>query len=80
METWSSRFALLGMLSTLAGCESILFSLTSAAAVTCAIMKPLLSPELGDRNGGSPLDRLGLTSCSIRRSEIFAISAIAMAK
>ena len=40
METWSSWLAEVGRLSTLAGCASDLFSEASAAAVTCAIMKP----------------------------------------
>ena len=47
IETWSSWLALVGRLSTLAGCASDLFSLASDAAVTCAIMKPLLRPGLG---------------------------------
>ena len=38
MLTWSSRFADVGIVSTLAGCASVLSSETSAAAVTCAIM------------------------------------------
>ena len=38
MLTWSSRFADVGIVSTLAGCASVLISDTSAAAVTCAIM------------------------------------------
>ena len=44
-------------------------SATSAAEVTCAIMKPLLRPEFRARNGGSP-ERAGLTICSTRRSLI----------
>src|ERR1700730_4800046 len=40
MLTWSSWFAEVGMLSTLAGWHSMRFSATSAAAVTCATMKP----------------------------------------
>ena len=36
--------------STLEGCVSTLFSLTSAAAVQCAIMKPLLRPPSATRN------------------------------
>ena len=38
MLTWSSRFALDGMESTLAGWQSTLFSDTSDADATCAIM------------------------------------------
>ena len=44
MLTWSSWLADVGRLSTEAGCASDLFSEASAAAVTCAIMKPELSP------------------------------------
>ncbi len=42
METWSSWLAEVGMESTLAGRPSACFSETSAAAVTCGIMKPEL--------------------------------------
>ena len=42
------------MESTLAGYAVCLFSETSAAAVTCAIMKPELSPGSGVRNAGRP--------------------------
>ena len=38
MLTWSSRLAEVGIVSTLAGCASVLISDVSAAAVTCAIM------------------------------------------
>ena len=41
-------------MSTDAGCASDLFSEASAAAVTCAIMKPELTPPSWTRNGGSP--------------------------
>ena len=44
MLTWSSWLAEVGMLSMLAGWHSMRFSATSAAAVTCAIMKPELTP------------------------------------
>ena len=44
MLTWSSWLAEVGRLSTEAGCASDLFSEASAAAVTCAIMNPELSP------------------------------------
>ena len=66
--------------STDAGCDSTLFSLTSAAAVTCGIMKPEFSPAPGARNAGSPSFSAGFTSRSRRRSEIpaSALSAIAM--
>ena len=48
-ETWSSWLAEVGRLSTLAGWASALFSLASAAAVTCAIMKPELTPPSLDQ-------------------------------
>jgi hypothetical protein len=48
IETWSSWLALVGRLSTLAGWASDLFSLASDAAVTWAIMKPLLRPGSAD--------------------------------
>src|SRR6185437_9413908 len=44
-----------------------LFSETSAAAVTCGIMKPELSPGRGVRNAGRP-DKAGSTSMAMRRS------------
>ena len=40
-----------GSESTLAGCASDLFSEASAAAVTCAIMKPEFTPEPGLNSG-----------------------------
>ena len=46
MLTWSSCPAEVGRLSTEAGCAYVLFSETSAAAVTCAIMKPDSRPGL----------------------------------
>ena len=52
MLTWSSLPALEGMLSTLAGWHSTLFSLTSAALVglyllAVALLQPLLEPLTG---------------------------------
>src|SRR5581483_11358287 len=79
IETWSSWPALVGIESTLAGCASTLFSLTSDAATYCGIMNPELSPPSVVRKGGSPPERLGLTSRSTRRSAIFASSATAIA-
>ena len=52
------------MESTEAGCASTLFSLNSAAAVTCGIMKPELSPAPGARNAGSPSLSAGFISRS----------------
>ena len=58
-----------------------MFSETSAAATYCGIMKPELSPSSrATRNGGSPSERLGLTSRSTRRSQMFASSAHAIAR
>src|SRR5688572_23027989 len=54
MGTTSSLFPSVGMVSTLAGCESTLHSLASAAAVTCAIMNPDDTPASLVRKGGKP--------------------------
>ncbi len=78
MLTWSSWLAEVGRLSTLAGCASDLFSEASAAAVTCAIMKPEFSPGCSTRNGGRP-DSVESISSAIRRSDSAPISAIASA-
>ena len=51
---------------------------TSAAAVTCAIMKPEFSPGRGVRNAGSP-DSEGSTSIAMRRSASAPISHSASA-
>ena len=64
IETWSSWLAEVGIESTLAGWASVLFSATSAAAVTCAIMNPELSPVFGVRNAGRP-DKVGSISNAI---------------
>ena len=79
MLTWSSWLAEVGMLSTLAGWASPLFSEVSAAAVMPAIMKPLFSPLSWTRNAGSRL-RWGSTSRAVRRSESDPISAMASAR
>ena len=79
MLTWSSWFAEVGMLSTLAGWHSMRFSATSAAAVTCASMKPEFTPLSGARNAGSPL-MFGSTSSARRRSAIEPTSAQASAR
>jgi predicted naringenin-chalcone synthase len=55
-----------------------LFSDTSAAAVTCAIMKPEFTPLFSTRKAGRPLI-FGSTSTAMRRSERLPISAIASA-
>jgi hypothetical protein len=67
------------MESTLAGWESTLFSLTSAAAVYWASMKPELVPASGARNGGSPREKAGSSIRSTRRSLMLASSDSAMA-
>ena len=54
MLTWSSCPSEVGMLSALAGKQSPLFSLTSAAEVYCRIMKPELSPVSFISNLGVP--------------------------
>ena len=74
MLTWSSRPALEGIESTLAGWQRTLFSLTSDALATCAIMKPEWSPLPAARKGVSPVESAGFTSCSTRRSLMFASS------
>ena len=79
IETWSSWPALVGIESTLAGCESTLFSLTSEAATYWGIMNPEFNPPSSVKNAGRPPERLGLTSRSIRRSEMSASSATAIA-
>ena len=56
-----------------------MFSEASAAAVTCAIMKPELTPPSSTRNGGSP-DRFASISSAMRRSDSAPISAIASAR
>ncbi|MDT4851106.1 hypothetical protein FQZ97_852760 [compost metagenome] len=78
MLTWSSWLALVGRLSTLAGWACDLFSEASAAAVTWAIMKPLLRPGLSTRKGGRPESVLSISS-AMRRSEMAPISAMASA-
>ena len=55
-----------------------MFSETSAAAVTCGIMKPELSPGRGVRNAGRP-DSTGSTSMATRRSAKEPISHSASA-
>jgi hypothetical protein len=55
-----------------------LFSLTSAAAVTCGIISPEFNPLSSTRNGGSPLI-FGSISTAVRRSEIEPTSQSAIA-
>ena len=68
-----------GIESTDAGCASVLHSETSAAAVTCAIMRPELSPPFSTRNAGQLRGRRDSCSFSMRRSEIDARSVAAIA-
>src|SRR3984885_10404988 len=67
------------MVSTLAGWESTLFSLTREAAVYWASMKPELVPASGARNGGRPRENAGYSIRSTRRSLMLASSDRAMA-
>ena len=78
IETWSSLAADVGIESTEAGCASALHSETSAAAVTWAIMRPEWRPPSFTRKAGRS-ESAGLTSFSIRRSEIDARSVAAIA-
>ncbi len=78
IDTWSSWLAEVGRLSTLAGWASDLFSEASAAAVTCAIMKPELTPPSRTRKGGRP-ERPESSSSASRRSEMAPISLTASA-
>ena len=61
----------------LAGKASDLFSLTSAAAVTCGIISPELTPLSSVRKAGRPLI-FGSISTAMRRSEIEPTSQSAM--
>ena len=79
MLTWSSWFAEVGSESTLRGCASALFSEASAAAVTCAIMKPEFTPPSSTRNGGRP-DRFASIRSAMRRSASAPVSAMASAR
>ena len=53
--TTSSLLPSVGIVSTLAGCDSTLHSLASAAAVTCAIMKPEFTPGVAREERRQPL-------------------------
>ena len=79
IETWSSLPAEVGIESTLAGWARVLLSETSAAAVTCAIMRPEWSPPSRARKAGRP-ERAGFTSRSVRRSLMAPSSAAAIAR
>ena len=68
IDTWSSLLAEVGIESTLAGWESTLFSETSAAAVTCGIMKPEFSPRSRREERGEARRGRGSRSRSMRRS------------
>ena len=59
-------FSVVGSESTLRGCASDLFSDASAAAVTCAIMHPELTPASSTRYDGQP-DRCMSISSATRR-------------
>ena len=68
------------MESTDAGTASRLSSETIPAAAYCAIMRPESTPTSCARNGGRPWLRAGSRARSVRRSEIDATSATAMAR
>ena len=76
IETWSSWFAEVGSESTDAGCASVLFSDASAAAVTCAIMKPELTPPSAHEERAASRDSVASISNAMRRSDSAPISAI----
>ena len=80
IDTWSSCIADVGIDSTLAGAARRRFSATIAACVYCTIISPELTPASSTRNGGSPCDRVGSSSRSVRRSAIDPTSAAAMAR
>ena len=77
MLTWSSIPADVGSDSTDAGNERIRFSVTRAAAVYCATMKPEFVPGDGERKAGSPLV-WPFVMRSIRASLMSASSATAI--
>ena len=80
MDTWSSCMAEDGIESTEAGTASRLSSETMPACVYWAIMCPESTPGSAARNGGSPWLRLRSRNRSVRRSDIDARSAAAMAR
>lgn len=79
MLTWSSLLPDVEIESTLEGWASTLFSLTSPAAVQCAIMKPESRPGSCARKAGSP-EMVGFISRSMRRSLMLASSDTPIAK
>ncbi|CAM5716769.1 hypothetical protein SALBM217S_01462 [Streptomyces griseoloalbus] len=80
MDTWSSCIAEDGMESADAGTASRFSSLTRAACVYWAIIRPESTPASSARNGGSPWLRFLSSSRSVRRSAMEARSATAMAR
>src|SRR5450756_1160774 len=66
------------MLSTEAGCASILFSETRAACVYWATMRPELRPASRVRNAGNPRLRAGFSRRLVRRSLMLANSDSAL--
>ena len=80
IETWSSCIADDGIESTEAGTARRLSSETMPAAAYCAIMSPESTPTSSARNGGSPLLRVRSSARSVRRSEMDATSATAIAR
>ena len=80
IDTWSSCMADDGIESTLAGTASRLSSETSPAAVYCAIIRPESTPGSCARNAGSPWLRATSRNRSVRRSDMLATSATAIAR
>ena len=80
IDTWSSCIADDGIESTDAGTASLFSSETIPAAAYCAIMRPESTPTSCARNGGRPWLRVWSSARSVRRSEIDATSATAIAR
>ncbi len=80
IETWSSCMAEEGIESAEAGTASRFISLTRAACVYWAIIRPESTPASSARNGGRPCERFLSSSRSVRRSAMEPRSAAAMAR
>ena len=77
---WSSELAEVGIESTLAGWVRTLFSETIPAAAYCTIISPELIPRCGIRFEGRLRFWWPSSSIWVRRSEMFASSATAIAR
>ncbi len=80
IETWSSCIAEDGMESTEAGAASRFSSLTSAACVYWAIIRPESTPGSPARKAGRPCERFLSSRRSVRRSAMEPRSAAATAR